>query len=103
MTIDTRIICWKKVHNFYVSVAFIVLVVWGIIIPGIIAMKIRKIRNSLNLANNLKMFGYFYIGIRKRWYFWEILIVPLRKMLIIFCAVLFNSAQNQNKVLIYYF
>jgi len=93
---DTDIECWQGINLIYqwaIGAGFIIL--WGLIFPVAIFLTIRNIRTkegNLNNPENLLLFGIFYIGFTDDTFYWEILIMNIRKFFIILTATFFSSS-----------
>jgi hypothetical protein len=58
------------------------LVIWIIGFPLVIFYLLRRNRTKLDEREIIMEYGFFYIGLTDKSYYWEILIVNARKMLI---------------------
>lgn len=78
--------CWTGDHEFYtLAVAVPGLIVWGIFTPLIVMLIIRR-RNRIGKLDSVygkMVYGFFYLGYKPRHYYWEI-VVLYRKMIILF-------------------
>ena len=45
-----------------------------------------EISKKLNEDRNLKLFGIFYIGLTDDYYYWEVLVLTMKKSLFVLCA-----------------
>jgi len=52
----------------------------------------------LSHPNNLKLYGIFYIGLNDDTFYWEIIVVNIRKIAIIVVATFFNNSKSSVKV-----
>ena len=88
---DLTIICWSSVHYFFsLAVALPSLVCWGLGIPFFALILLIRNRGSLNTIETKEKLGFLYNGYKKEYYFWEILIM-YRKILIIFIAIFLSN------------
>lgn len=101
---DTSIKCWEEKDFFFqvvIAVTFITL--WAIIFPVAIYCRINREKGRLNHPNNLKLYGIFYIGLNDNTFYWEIIVMNIRKIAIIAAATFFSSSKSSLKVFTYYF
>ncbi|CDW84065.1 UNKNOWN [Stylonychia lemnae] len=94
---DLEIVCWSSVHNKYsYFVALPSIIVWGLGIPFFALIILINKRKKLETFDLRQRFGFLFRGYRKDYYFWEIVIM-YRKIMIVFTAVFitvqFHSAQ----------
>ena len=100
---DTAIKCWQgKDFVFQVLFATVFVGVWAIIFPIAIYLRINQEKGSLNHPNNLKLYGIFYIGLNDHAFYWEIIVVNIRKIAIIVVATFFNNNKSSFKVTKFY-
>jgi hypothetical protein len=64
-----------------------VIIIWLIAFPLIIFYLLRKHRNDLNSASVLIKYGIFFIGLKDKYFFWEIIVINIRKILITVISV----------------
>ncbi|CDW87730.1 UNKNOWN [Stylonychia lemnae] len=100
---DLEIICWSPEHSFYsFFVALPCIIVWGLGIPFFaLTILIRK-RKKLDNFEIRQRYGFLYRGYRKEYYYWEIVIM-YRKILIIFTAVFISNFGIIAQALIVFF
>jgi hypothetical protein len=67
-----------------IGIAFIIL--WAFLFPLAIIVFLYRHRKSLSEIHILKVYGLFYVGLTDENFFWEILIVNLRKVIFILIA-----------------
>ena len=90
---DTSVVCWEYQHLLFAfSIGATFILMWAVIFPLAITYRLYKIRNKFKNEKNLKIYGIFYIGLNDDSYFWEILIVSLRKIFLIFCSTVFGTS-----------
>jgi hypothetical protein len=88
---DTTVQCWSPNHYLKaITIGGIFILIYAILFPAVIIWRLYKIKNEFNEPKNLKMYGIFYIGLNDNSYYWEIFIVHLRKLLLIFCGTFIN-------------
>jgi hypothetical protein len=101
---DTSIKCWEgKDFFFQVVIAVTFITLWAIIFPVAIYCRINREKGRLNHPNNLKLYGIFYIGLNDNTFYWEIIVMNIRKIAIIAAATFFSSSKSSLKVFTYYF
>lgn len=71
--------------------------IWGILFPLFIAAKIHENRARLGEYQILKLFGIFYIGLNDDSFFWEIIVMNVRKYILILSVTFFSSSKNSLK------
>ena len=71
--------------------------IWGVIFPIAIFLKIRENSGRLGDHQILKLYGIFYIGLNDDSFYWEIIVMNLRKFLLILVATFFSSSRNSFK------
>ena len=98
---DTSIKCWQDKLQIVIGSTFIG--VWAIIFPIVIYYKINKQKGRLDHPSNLKLYGIFYIGLNDDAFYWEIIVMNIRKIAIIVVATFFSSNKSTIKVSFYYF
>ena len=57
-------------------------------IPLIIIIKLIQKRKNLNDVKNLKVYGLFYVGLNDNAFYWEIVVINIRKIIFIICATI---------------
>jgi hypothetical protein len=101
---DTSIKCWEgKDFFFQVVIAVTFITLWAIIFPVAIYCRINREKGRLNHPKNLKLYGIFYIGLNDNTFYWEIIVMNIRKIAIIAAATFFSSSKSSLKVFTYYF
>eukprot|EP00347_Sterkiella_histriomuscorum_P017868 403347667 len=84
---DLEVLCWDTQHKFFsYFVALPSIFLWGLGIPFFAFILMLKVKNNLDLIEVREKFGFLYRGYRNDFYYWEIVIM-YRKILIIFIAV----------------
>lgn len=66
-------------------VALPAIIVWGLGIPFLALVMISRLRNKLDTLESRSKFGFFYRGYKRQYYYWEILIM-YRKIVLIFLS-----------------
>ena len=80
-----------------VSIGLSLIGIWGVIFPIAIFLKIRENSGRLGDHQILKLYGIFYIGLNDDSFYWEIIVMNLRKFLVILVATFISSARNSFK------
>ena len=89
---DTSIVCWEGNNTiFQISIGLTFIIIWAIIFPFAIFNLIKNERNHLNETRNLKLYGIFYVGLTDGNFYWEIIIMNIRKLALIFTATFLNN------------
>jgi putative lipase involved disintegration of autophagic bodies len=95
---DTSIKCWEgKDFFFQVVIAVTFITLWAIIFPVAIYCRINREKGRLNHPNNLKLYGIFYIGLNDNTFYWEIIVMNIRKIAIIAAATFFSNSKSSLK------
>ena len=79
------------------------LLFWAIFFPLVIICRLYKIQKCFSDPRNLKIYGIFYIGLNDDAFYWEIVLMNLRKMLLILCSTVFGSSKQSIKVIAFIF
>jgi hypothetical protein len=88
---DLNVECWIGEHWFFTySVAIPCLIVWGLGIPFFALIMLMRSKDSLTKIETKEMFGFLYNGYKRENYFWEIIIM-YRKIVLIFISVFLQS------------
>ena len=96
---DTSIQCWQgKDFVFQVVIAVTFITLWAIIFPVAIYCRINREKGRLSHPNNLKLYGIFYIGLNDNTFYWEIIVMNIRKIAIIAAATFLSSSRSSLKV-----
>ncbi len=96
---DTSVKCYSREHALMIlSFAFVFIVMWAIIYPIFVDLRLSKIKENLNYTNNLKLYGVFYIGMNDSSYYWEVRVVNLRKISLILCAAFLTRMSQAVRV-----
>ncbi|CDW79545.1 UNKNOWN [Stylonychia lemnae] len=100
---DLEIICWSPEHTFYsYFVALPCIIVWGLGIPFFALVILIKQRMKLENFDTRQKYGFLYRGYRKEYFYWEIVIM-YRKILIIFTSVFVSNFGIIAQALIIFF
>lgn len=81
---DLNIQCWEGAHIQWVSilgVLMILLEVLGIPLMGFIVL--YKNRNSLHDPRTMEKYHFLYLGYKDKYYFWEIVVVTKKSLIVI--------------------
>lgn len=96
---DTNIKCWEgRDLLLQVSIGGTFILIWAILFPIIVFCKINQEKGRLNHPNNLKLYGIFYIGLNDDAFYWEIIVMNIRKIVIIVVATFYSSNYSSFKV-----
>ena len=96
---DTTIRCWHgKDFVFQVVIGATFIIIWAIFFPLAIFYRINQEKGRLNHPNNLKLYGIFYIGLSDNSFYWEIIVLNIRKIAIIVVSTFFSSSKSSLKV-----
>lgn len=74
-----------------------IIFIWILGFPLYIWIRISFNRSKLDLKEFIARFGLFYIGYTNDCFYWEILVVNLRKILFILCSTLLTFLSPQFK------
>jgi hypothetical protein len=69
------------------SVALSSIIVWGLGIPFFAFLLLSRHNNKLDSIETREKFGFLYRGYKKDFYYWEIVIM-YRKIMMVFIAVI---------------
>ena len=87
-----EIVCWSNRHGFLsLSLALPSILIWGLGIPFYALVKMTKQREELSSLKLKKQFGFLYKGYKKKFFFWEIIIM-YRKIIVIAIAVFVRNS-----------
>ena len=93
--------CWVGNHaKISVMIGLIFIILWSIIFPLAIAIKLWRIRKNLDDKTNLLRFGLFYVGLTDNAFYWEIIFINARKMFFIIFATLMSGMSGNYKVIL---
>lgn len=67
------------------------ILIWSFIFPLIILWRLKKGKKALNTPHYLMVYGLFYVGLSDQAYFWELIIVNIRKVIFILCGSIISS------------
>ena len=74
------------------TIGLTMIIPWTILFPLFVTWRLYTIRDSFAKPKNLKQFGLFYVGLNDNVFYWEIIIVNLRKLILIMCVTLLGSS-----------
>ena len=84
---DLDIQCWQGHHNEYAyGIALPGLIIWTIGIPIFALLILVRYKRSLNEIYVRRKIGFMFMGYRRKFYFWEI-IITYRKLSIAFISI----------------
>jgi hypothetical protein len=72
-------------------------VIWTFLFPLVIYRRIRENKGRLAEPVILKLFGIFYVGLNDDSFYWEIIIMNIRKVSLILASTFFSSSRNSFK------
>ena len=85
---ETDIECWTSNHlGWSVGFGFGMFLIWVIILPSYIAYQIKKYKLMLSEPEIVAKYGFFYLGYKSEYYYWERNIF-LRKIALILVVVI---------------
>ena len=85
---DFTVECWKSNHITQIfSIVLPCLIVWILGFPIFIFVILYKRKRNLDDKDNIIKYGLFYIGLTDQGFYWEIIVVNLRKIVIIAITV----------------
>ncbi|CDW80304.1 UNKNOWN [Stylonychia lemnae] len=88
---DLWVECWKSEHLFWsYFVALPSILVWGLGIPFFAFAILINHRKNLDRQITRQKYGFLYRGFKKEFYYWEIVIM-YRKIIIVFVAVFVSN------------
>jgi hypothetical protein len=80
---DFSIICYTKEHILMVvAVGLPIAIIWILGYPIIVYFILRRNKDKINDENMIIKYGTFYIGLKEKAYYWEILVINIRKVLL---------------------
>jgi hypothetical protein len=88
---DLEVKCFDKSHSsitYYVAIPSII--VWGLGIPFFMLIFLLRAKSKIDIIDIREKWGFLFSGYKKEFYFWEILIM-YRKVLIIFISIYVTS------------
>lgn len=101
LVLNTNIICFGSSHNkLVVFLGLPILVLWIFGIPAIILYTLYKKRKNLDHIDNLRTFGFWYLGIRRKCYYWESLLEYKKLLIIIITVDIVGMGQSYQAFLI---
>eukprot|EP00347_Sterkiella_histriomuscorum_P016469 403353061 len=88
---DLQTVCWSSLHTFWsYFVAMPSIVVWGLGIPAFAFVLLTRERKKLGTLEIREKLGFLYNGYKHDFYYWEIVIM-YRKIILIFIAVFIQN------------
>ena len=89
--LDLEIVCWSSVHSFWsFAVAMPGIIAWGLGIPAFAFFLMAKEKSKLDTVETRMKFGFLYNGYKLEYYYWEVVIM-YRKIILIFIAVFIQN------------
>ena len=96
---DTNIKCWHgRDLILQLTIGGIFILVWAFLFPVFICMRLIREKDQLSKPQNLKLYGIFYIGLNDDAFYWEIIIMNVRKIAIVVVATFFSTNKSSLKV-----
>ena len=81
---DFELVCWSGTHIRNILIfALPVFVVWVFGFPLIVFRALYKNKDKLNEKDMLIKYGLYYVGLSDKGYYWEVVVVNLRKVLFV--------------------
>mmetsp|Transcript_7195 Transcript_7195/g.20279 ORF Transcript_7195/g.20279 Transcript_7195/m.20279 type:complete len:703 (+) Transcript_7195:45-2153(+) len=79
-----QVMCWEGVHILYVALSTIGLIIYTIGVPVLFFMVLRyaRIHDLMRHDRFMKQWGWLYLRYEKEYYFWEIIIMVRRGLLV---------------------
>eukprot|EP00347_Sterkiella_histriomuscorum_P010324 403376745 len=100
---DYSIECWTGDHSSLgLVIGLTYIFFWTLGFPIFVFLMLRKNSKNLNDENVTLQYGLFFVGLNDQAYYWEIVIVNIRKMIFIICATLLSSLNQEVKTLTLY-
>ena len=91
LALDMRLQCWHGDHNFYAkSFGIPIILIWILGLPVLAFVLLFRKRKELAAEENLARYGFLYVGLAHRAFYWEILL-HFRKVLMISINVFFTT------------
>eukprot|EP00347_Sterkiella_histriomuscorum_P000091 403377218 len=95
---DYSIECWTGDHSSLgLVIGLTYIFFWTLGFPIFVFLMLRKNSKNLNDENVTLQYGLFFVGLNDQAYYWEIVIVNIRKMIFIICATLLSSLNQEVK------
>jgi len=92
---DLTVECWKEQHIEYIIIGGLPgLILWVIGFPAVIFSVLYKNRKNLNEPDTLIKYGLFYVGLTDKMFYWEIIVINLRKVLFIVASILLSRTNK---------
>ena len=100
LAMDVDIQCWSGSHNDYAKKAAIPSVIfWVVGLPVLALLKMFFMRKQLQEPENLASYGFLYLGLKGKSFYWEILL-HFRKVAMISINVFFTTFKPLYRALI---
>jgi len=92
---DLTVECWKEQHIGYIIIGGLPgLALWVVGFPAIIFSILYRHRKCLNEPDTLIKYGLFYVGLSDKMFYWEIIIINSKKVLIIVASILLSRTNK---------
>ena len=95
---DFSVRCWTEVHKLWIfCLALPLFILIGVLFPLKIIINIFHLKSKQEMKENLSLFkyGYFYFGYKRRFFYWEF-VVLLRKIIYIAFNIIFITMKFGN-------
>lgn len=80
---DLAVKCWTNQHLFILlTTALPIFIIWIVGYPLIITILLKRNIHSFNDNETIVTYGFYYTGLTDKIYYWDIIIVNLRKILL---------------------
>jgi len=100
LSVDFSIECWSSEHiSLVLKYTLPALLIWVLGFPFTIFYILNRNKASLNEKAVIAKYGLFYIGFNDKSYYWQVLVINLRKSLYIAIAI---AVQGYNKNFLVY-
>lgn len=85
---DTSIECWGKDHiNINIYFTLPIIMIWVIGYPLLIFCLLFKNRKKLDDKEVLMKYGFYYIGFKDEAFYWQILVIHIKRIVFTFIQV----------------
>jgi len=101
LSVDFNIVCWSTDH-IYLQLKYTLpaLLIWVIGFPCVLFYVLYKNRHDLSSKETIVKYGLYYIGFNDKSFYWQVMMVNMRRVLYIAIAV---SVQSYNKNMFVFF
>eukprot|EP00347_Sterkiella_histriomuscorum_P014519 403360570 len=100
LALDMSIQCWHDEHSYYAkSFGIPIIIIWVMGLPSLALFFLYRKRQNLQDIANLKRYGFLYLGLKEKSFYWEILL-HFRKVFLICINVFFTTFKPLYRALI---